>query len=196
MPGGRPSDPTRARRQTGHRRKPGEAPAPAKGLRLVTDAERGDFVVEPPADLPEGAHEIWNVAIAELSFRGLKAVDLEAIRQMCVAAMNSRSATAEVAKYGYLVEGMYGPIVNPMLKVARDEAALYQRLAQEFGLTLASRMRLGLVQLAGVGLSQQLSASLESVPAARPRKVANTAKKSAKKPAKKTTKAAAKKPKK
>lgn len=182
---GRPKDPTRERRQTGHRRKPGEAPK----LSVVPfQTEESIEYPPPPEDLEKAAHPIWNVAVAELAHRGLRAPDLEAVRQLCTMALRSRQASAEVAKHGLMVQGAYGPIANPMIRVERDASAAYIRLATEFGLTFASRLRLGLFQLAGQSLTEQLTASLDAPGLAPAKRVRNTAKKTAKKSTTKRTK--------
>lgn len=147
---GRPADPARARRRTGNREKPGQA-RKAKVVALPSPTE----VVEvpsfaPPEDLPEAAVPIWRQAVGELEPRGLRPADLESIRQMCVAAAFAREAEALIAKYGMVVKGANGrPSPNPMLRQYRDMTVLYTRLAEQFGLTLASRLRLGLMTLAG-----------------------------------------------
>jgi P27 family predicted phage terminase small subunit len=181
---GRPKDPTRERRQTGHRRKPGEAPKLA-----VVPFQTADQIEypPPPADLEEAAHPIWVIAVQELAHRGLKAVDLEAVRQLCTMALRARQAGANIAKYGLMVEGAYGPIANPMLKIERDASAAYVRLATEFGLTFASRLRLGLFQLAGQSLTQQLAASIDGPAELPAKRVRNTTKKSSTKRAAKST---------
>lgn len=177
---GRPVDPTRSRRRTGHRRKPDEAP-----LSNVVALRTGDYDQPPPApaDLPDAAHEMWDVAVAELHHRGLKPTDLEAIRLMCMAALRARQAAQDIAQYGLVVQGERGPMKNPMLAVEKDSTFTYLRIAEQYALTFASRLRLGVVQLQGQSMAAQLAASLDEPDVPAPRKVRNTAKK--RKPAKK-----------
>jgi phage terminase small subunit len=53
-------------------------------------------------------------------------------------------------------------MVNPLVKVERDMAATYMRISNDFGLTIAARLRLGLIQLAGQSILQSLNADLDS----------------------------------
>lgn len=153
---GRPKDPTRARRQTGHRRKPGEAPK----LVAVPPTLEPAAVPVPPEDLPEGAHPIWIAAVEELAHRGLRTPDLESLRLMSIQAWRAREAAAGIAKFGLVVEGARGLMPNPLIKIERDATTAYLRLAEQFGLTFASRLRLGVVQLTGQSLAQQLDDDL------------------------------------
>lgn len=163
MAKGRPADPTRARRQTGNRPKPGEAKvnANAKQAAEVAIAAPGPALPEPPADLMPDAQEMFRRVVAELTPRGLREADLEAISMMCYSACLHQEARRKLAETGILVKGPRGPMVNPLVKVARDEAAIYLRLANEFGLTLAARLRLGLIQLAGESILTSLNNDLD-----------------------------------
>jgi P27 family predicted phage terminase small subunit len=97
----------------------------------------------------------------ELTVQGMRDGDLEAVRMMCLAAWRHRQAGEQIERFGVLVQGPRGPIVNPMLRVERDSAALYARLADQFGLTLSSRLRLGLIQLAGQSILKSLNDDLD-----------------------------------
>lgn len=170
--GGRPRDPTRARRGTGHREKPGEAKVTNIVVLppLVDDDDRIDGNdptssaangLDPPIDLPAAMHDLWRMAVSELEPRGLRAADLESLRQMCLMAYRARQAFELISQYGFLVKGARGPIVNPAVKAERDAVAAYQRIATEFSLTLASRVRLGLMQLAGASILRTLNDDLD-----------------------------------
>lgn len=161
MAKGRPADPTRAKRQTGNRPKPGEA-KPAKAAAAVVVAPSGlppEF--EPPADLTTEAQAMYRRVVAELAPRGLREADLEALAMMCHSASIHYEARRQIAATGVLVKGPRGPMVNPLIRVARDEANTYLRLANEFGLTLAARLRLGLMQLAGESIVASLNRDLD-----------------------------------
>lgn len=163
MPKGRPADPTRATRQTGNRPKPGEArPAPeaVSNLPVLTEPEAVDLVPVPD-DLPPSAQEMYRRVVAELQPRGLREADLESISMLCHSAWLHGEARKKLAETGVLVKGPRGPMVNPLVKVARDEAATYLRLADAFGLTLASRLRLGLLQLTGESILSALNKDLD-----------------------------------
>ena len=155
----RKADPTRARRQTGNRPKPGEA-KPAKEIAVLPAVE----IFQPPPDLPEQAQEMFAKVVSELAPRGLRESDLESIAMMCYSAHVHREARRQISATGVLVKGPRGPMVNPLIKVARDEANTYLRLANEFGLTLAARLRLGLMQLAGESILSALNRELDEGP--------------------------------
>lgn len=160
---GRPPDPTRARRQTGNRPMPGEARQGPAMLALpgTGGGPARQSSMPPPEDLPAAAVPVWEQAVAELEPKGLRPADLEALRLMCVAACRARQAAAEIERYGLLVKGDRGPMVNPMARLERDATMTYLRLAEQFGLTLASRMRLGLMVLAGESLVAELNRDLD-----------------------------------
>ena len=117
---------------------------------------------DPPDDLPPAAAEMFRRAVTELASRGLREGDLEAITMMCWSAYVHAEAREQIVRTGVLVKGPRGPMVNPLIKVARDEAATYLRIADAFGLTLASRLRLGLMQLAGESLLKALNDDLDA----------------------------------
>ena len=157
MPRGRPADPTRERRGTGNRPK---ASAPKSAPVPVTLTEPA--LPAPPLDLPEPARAMYTRIVSELTPRGLREADLEAVSMMCHSAWLHTEARKKLAETGVLVKGPRGPMVNPLVKVARDEAATYLRLADSFGLTLASRLRLGLMQLTGESILQSLNNDLDA----------------------------------
>lgn len=154
MTKGRPADPTRARRKTGNRPLPGEKP-PAE----IAVVEAPAFVV--PSGLTEEGQAMFQRLVAELQPRGLREVDLDALTMLCHSAEVHRQAREFVARNGVMVAVNGRPVVNPAIKVARDEAQNYLRIAQEYGLTLAARLRLGLMQLAGESMLASLNADLD-----------------------------------
>lgn len=154
MTRGRKPDPTRARRKTGNRPQAGENKAV-----VVPVVET--LAIIPPDSLPAPAQKMWVTIVEELQSRGLKEVDLEAITMLCHSAWLHSEARKKIAETGVLVKGPNGPMVNPLIKVARDEASTYLRLSNEFGLTVASRLRLGLIQLAGESIIGSLNRDLD-----------------------------------
>lgn len=156
MAKGRPADPTRARRATGNRPQAGEVKTPEVSIVL-----RDENLPVAPEYLPEGAQETFNRIVDELQPRGLRDADLEAIAMLCQSAWIHQEATKNIASQGLIVKGARGPMVNPLVKVARDEAANYLRLADAFGLTLGSRLRLGLMQLTGESILSSLNRELD-----------------------------------
>lgn len=154
MAKGRPLDPTRARRGTGHRPPRDTLPAiPVESPRLPP----------PPTGIPAEAEDLWHLVIGELWPRGLRPADLEGVRMMVTAAHRNRQAAALVDSHGLLVKSQTGqPMPNPALKIEKDTRADYLRLADAFGLTLAARLRLGLMQLQGESLLASLDRDLDS----------------------------------
>lgn len=156
MAKGRPADPTRARRQTGNRPQAGEVKTPEIVVRIMED-----HLPSAPEYLPDGAKEIFTNIVRELSTNGLRDADLEAVAMLCHSAWIHQEATRLIASQGLIVKGPRGPMVNPMVKVARDEASNYLRMADAFGLTLGSRLRLGLMALTGESILASLNKELD-----------------------------------
>jgi P27 family predicted phage terminase small subunit len=146
MAKGRPPDPKRERRGTGHRPLVGQRPpvevAVSKGLDLT-----------PPDGLPEATHELWTTVCSELAPRGLTTAQLPLVEMLVKAMLRHRQAGKAVEKYGvmipYRVGGSVRGMPNPMLRVEKDSAATYLRLAETLGLSPAAQVRLGLMQVAG-----------------------------------------------
>jgi P27 family predicted phage terminase small subunit len=162
MAKGRPVDPTRAKRGTGHRAKPGETKASAEIVVLPTNA--APVLPKAPKGIPEDAVPIWDAAVAELMPRGIREADLEAVRMLVMAAYRHRQASEYVERYGLMIEGPLNSVIpNPMLKLEKDSAATYLRLAEAFGLSLAARLRLGLMQLAGESILTSLNKDLDGL---------------------------------
>lgn len=151
---GRPRDPARGRRRTGHRGKPGEPPR----LRFAPPAEPGP--PEPPEDLPEGAKALWGELAPHLP-PGLRGADLILFRMLSVAAHRAARATAGLERYGEVVRGTRGPMLNPLARLERDATQAFLRLSEELGLTFASRLRLGVVELQGKSVLHALHEDLE-----------------------------------
>lgn len=81
---------------------------------------------------------------------------------MVMAAHRRRQAAALVEEFGLLITSPTGELkANPAVKIERESAVMCLRLAQDFGLTLAARMRLGLIELAGRSLLQSLNDDLD-----------------------------------
>lgn len=139
---------------------PGEArPAAPVVSSLVPVTGSG---IPVPVDLPESAQDLFRRVVDELAPRGLRDVDVEALTLMCHSAWVHTEARRMIQQEGLLVYGPKGPAVNPLIKVARDEAATYLRIAESYGLTFAARLRLGLMQLAGESMLSALSADLDT----------------------------------
>ena len=176
---GRPKDPTRARRRTGHSRKPDEAPA----LKIVP--VQADLVLDPPAcpacegagetgtgkkrqscevcngsgtSLPAEMVPTWRAVVRALGpMSALREGDVFALELLVRQYQRVKQAGELVDRYGIVTRSESGAVtVSPFVKAERDATSAFLRLAEHYGLTTASRMRLGLMQLVGKTLSQQL----------------------------------------
>jgi P27 family predicted phage terminase small subunit len=138
------ADPKRDRRGTGNRPSTtGRSPS------AEVVVSRAHALAEPPEGLPQKAHPLWHTIVAEVGTRGLKEGDLEALRMLVVAAYRHAEISAAIDQTGLIVTGRTGPVVNPLLREERAQASSYMRIADAYGLTISSRLRLGLMQLAG-----------------------------------------------
>ena len=118
--------------------------------------------VEPPPSLPMAGHELWRVVCGELADRGLTASDLPLVEMLVVSAVRNREARAAVARTGVLLKNPDGRLVaNPMLKVEKETAATYLRLAETLGLSPASRVRLGLMRIAGESMLMSIAKAVQ-----------------------------------
>jgi P27 family predicted phage terminase small subunit len=118
-----------------------------------------------PRALPrtKAARELWQVILQGLAGHDLRAEDMPLIEALVVAKWRHSEASAFVKKYGPMIKGPKGtPVRNPMLKEERDQAMLYDRLAQRFGLSLESRVRLELMRISGTSLLSCLRAELDA----------------------------------
>lgn len=158
MTKGRPPDPNRARRGTGNRALPGEKKA--QEVAIVRTEEQQRSITTPPDDLSDGAKAIYQMVATELEGRGLRPSDLSAVRMLAITADRYNAVVAEVERTGLVILGNRGPTVNPLIKVERDLAATYLRLADALGVTPTARVRLGLMTLAGQSLVAQLNDDL------------------------------------
>ena len=162
MTRGRKPDPGRAKRGTGNRPQVGKATT-----RIVPQDATPAVATAIAAELPEGLpREMFLRATAELAGR-LNDTDFEALRMMAWSVYRHQQAQEHVEREGMVVETPFGPKVNPMLKVARDEAQLYLKIADQYALTFVARLRAGLLQLAGQILMKDLHSGIAEAIVAR-----------------------------
>lgn len=159
MTKGRPADPTRARRKTGNRPLAGET----KPVAVLPEAVR-PALPEPPESLLAPERELWLRLVEESAPRGLRPHDIDGITMLCQASQIHREAQQGIAEHGILVKGQRGPMVNPLVKVARDQAMFILRIMNEYGFTPAARVRLGLQTLAAESMVQALNNQLDAGP--------------------------------
>jgi phage terminase small subunit len=159
---GRKPDPKRAKRGTGHRPQVGQKTTP-----IVPQVVELSLVETIAADLPAGLpREIFMRAVTELADR-VNDTDLEALRMMAWSLYRHQQAQEHIEEYGIVVETPFGPKLNPMLKLARDEGAFYLRIADQYALTFVARLRAGLMQLAGQSLMKDLHSGIADAIVAR-----------------------------
>lgn len=130
--------------------KRGPAPTPT-GLRLVR-GDRKDRVNtdEPqpreglpqcPIDAAPDVHEIWDYTIEQLEhMRIVTLADRDALYAYCEAVALHRLTSQQIAREGFLIEGLHGGAVkHPAAQIQRDAATMMRAFAQEFGLTPSAR---------------------------------------------------------
>ena len=165
---GRPADPTRARRGTGNRPKPGEAKAAKPGTDLVVASSKAKAAAPvdpfpPPADLIPEAHSVWRSVVEDLGGAGhMREAYLPQIQTYCEAVYLHALAVADVRVNGIVIRGAQGGWVkNPAVTVQKDAAATMLRYADAMGLTPASRIRLALTEVVGQSLLASLNDRLD-----------------------------------
>ncbi len=142
---GRPVDPKRARRGTGHTPVAGHKKALVKAPPIA--AQLAESV--PPADLPASVVDVWQACVVEMAGnRHLRAPDLVLLRAYCEAVAVHAEASAEIHAMGVLVDSPMGPQTNPMVKVQKDAAATMRQLSEVLGLNPLARIRAGIMELA------------------------------------------------
>ena len=162
MTRGRKPDPNRAKRGTRHVPQQGK-----KTTKVVPQVVEPALVQVIASELPAGLpRDIFVRATGELAGR-LNDTDLEALRMMAWSLYRHEQAQAHVEENGIMVDTPFGPKVNPMLKVARDEGTFYLRIADQYALTFVGRLRAGLLQLAGQSLMKDLHSGMADAIVAR-----------------------------
>lgn len=116
-------------------------PMPNNDQMIISSS--GRLPVEPPKDLPIEAQDIFQLIVREIGDRDFGETDIELVAMMAYSAHIHRYARRQIEATGVLVKGQNGPIINPLIRLAREEAAVFSKLAGELGLSFASRIRLG-----------------------------------------------------
>jgi len=165
MAKGRPPDPTRAKRGTGNRPKPGEAKPARQRLPVLVEATPvavGE-PYPPPAALPEEAHDVWRAVVADLGGAGhMRPSFLPQIHVYCEAVHAHAQATELLRRDGLMVPGANGGWVkHPAAGIQKDAAATILRFADALGLTPAARIRLALEEVAGMSLLATLDRAIQ-----------------------------------
>lgn len=155
MTRGRHSDPTRAARGTGHR--------PGVGETIVEYAPQkcsSELVQWYAEGLPAGtAVDLFLRSVEELGDR-LNDFDLQLLQEMAIRFSNAEQAQADVVANGIFESTPFGRKPNPALKIARDELRSAMQIADQYALTFVSRLRAGIMQLAGESMLRSLHSSM------------------------------------
>lgn len=176
---GRKPDPKAADRGTARHRKSTEI-APVEYSGAITSQQA--WQLRPPSAVPQtkAVKQLWHTILQEVARHELRAGDMPLIEAMFVAKVRHAQAGAYIKKHGAIIHEIkpaefdecgnelqpclvIGPMKNPMLKEERDQAMLYDRLAQRLGLSPESRIRLDLMQIAGASLLGSLRKSLDEL---------------------------------
>ena len=117
-----------------------------------------EAVPEPPADLGAIERETWNQVAVPLAEAGaLQAIHLPLLRQLCVAVGLAERARAELEEGELCVRGSRGATLHPAFRGWSQAVALVARLSVEFGGSPAALTHIGLSQLRGKSLQQELA---------------------------------------
>lgn len=155
---GRPKSPGAEKRGTAHR--------PPKAELAVPFVETADLV-PPPADLDESLHEVWRCTLEDLRTRpagsptSYREVDLSLVRALVEATWLHRDSSRIIHEFGTLVAGPNGPVRNPAIGAQKDAVAQILRLSDALGLNPGARVRLGVMELAGMSILQSLNNQLD-----------------------------------
>lgn len=139
---------------------PGRRPLPEPVL--VSGRPVPGELTEPPAHLPADAKEFWSDSVQRLASVGIiDRVDVPALEQLATQYARIRQAQRVIAEDGHFTRGSVGQLrEHPALKIEREATTMFLKLADQFALTPVARTRLGLAQLHGRALQQELSEGL------------------------------------
>lgn len=154
---GRKPDPAAAARGTAHHETKPARPAPLQYSGAIAPAETSRIPLPKGLPRTRALRTLWQQLLQEIARTELRCADLPLIESLLVAAYRRTQATLLVEQLGMLVRGPNGPMLNPALKEERQQALLYDRLAQRVGLSLESRVRLRLMEIAGASMLSALA---------------------------------------
>lgn len=137
--------------------RPGPPPKPSN-LRLIEGTDqRGragkklDLSKEPvapdgdlvcPYELDEEKQQIWDQTVRDLETMGVASpADANQVAAYVEAVHLHRRASLALADQALLVQGDKVRVVNKLIMIQRESAAMMLRFAQEFGLTPSARTR-------------------------------------------------------
>lgn len=125
---------------------------------LVAGRPRAGEMDEPPEFLPADAKEFWRTTVTQLAAIGLvDRIDGPALEMLATMYARVRQAARVVASDGHFSLGSVGQVrEHPAVKIERESMVMFLRFAEQFGMTAVSRTRLGMAELHGRALAQEL----------------------------------------
>ena len=157
---GRKPDPAAVRRGTAHVRKSTQLLPAGYGGALTVG---GCAEISLPREMPhtKAARILWQTMLAAVARSELRPEDLPLVEACAIAKYRHAEAGAFIKKWGLMVKGGPDGIKrNPMLEEERQQALLYDRLAQRLGLSPEARIRMHLMQIAGTSLLGSLQSKI------------------------------------
>ena len=157
---GRKPEAAAAKRGTARQRKPAELVPVEHPSVISADRTTG---IPLPRQLPrtKAVRALWAMLLRECAVHELREGDVPLVEALCIAKFRHDQAGMEVRHEGLMVDTPFGRIRNPALKEERDQAVLYDRLAQRLGLSPESRVRLNLMAVAGATLLGSLRKTID-----------------------------------
>lgn len=112
----------------------------------------------PPKDLGPVEREAWSTVAVPLTEAGaLQRIHLPLLRQLAVAVGVAERARRELEEGELVIQGHRGSVLNPAFRAWAQATTLVARLAAEFGGSPSSLTSIGLSQLRGKSLQQELA---------------------------------------
>jgi P27 family predicted phage terminase small subunit len=150
---GRKPKPIEQRIQEGN---PGRRPLPQP---VQLDRKNLEEMREPPEALDPAAKEFWRFAVDRLIEADvLDRVDAPALEMLATAYARVGHARDAIKKYGHFTRGSNGQVKeHPAVKLERESVALFLKLAEQYALTPVARTRLGLAQLQGRSMLNEMN---------------------------------------
>lgn len=155
----------RGRRPSANKAPAGTSHHPAAGEQIVEYAPQVhsmELVCQVLQELPsELARAVFSRSVEALGDK-LVDNDIYALQRMAISFDRSIEADKDVEAHGLFQETPWGRKVNPAAKLARDESGHYMKIADQYALTFVSRLRAGILQLAGQSMMEQIHESMAS----------------------------------
>ena len=124
--------------------------------------------IDPPSWLSETGVQIWNEILPEI-LHTAKAIDMSLFAQMCASYGMAVESQLVLQAQGLVLTNSHGSRKNPAYQVWRDSVSTFNLLAQQFGLSPASRVKMSSSGIPSEGSSSSPTAAL--IEAARNRSI-------------------------